>query len=114
MIIKVSQEFNFNGKGLWIGGEKESVSGIDEVSQYVALHETLKEAFKAISGQTMTDYNTGAPSSTHHIIDRGKETMKEIIQDCKTTLELEQLVPESIAKYCLQEEYNQRYSELTK
>jgi hypothetical protein len=86
----------------------------------------MNPELKAISGQTMTDYNTGEPHLSNiayktwqdkqtppPVIDRGKETMKEIIQDCKTPLELEQLVPESIAKYCLQEEYNQRYKEVS-
>ena len=87
-LIKVSEEFHFNGKGIWLGLERSSQLGIDLTSQYVKAHEDLVSAFKAISGQTMTDFNSGIPSTPPIIDYKAKERVEKMIDDAQSFEEL--------------------------
>ncbi len=112
-LIKVSAEFTVNGRGLWLGIEIPPMPGVNVVSEYVAAHETLKEAFKAISGQTMTDYNTGVPSSTPPIIDyRAKERVEILIDNAQALGELRGYYGDAV-KYGLEDYYENRIKELS-
>lgn len=110
-LIKVSEEFHFNGKGLWLGMERTSNPAEDLTSQFVKAHEELATAFKAISGQTLTDFNSGE-KEVPKVIDRGKETLMEIINDCTTKEELIKQ-RDNVTKYGLIDFYCDKMEELS-
>lgn len=87
-LIKVSEEFHFNGKSLWLGMERTSDPSEDLTIQFLKAHEELVTAFKAISGQTLTDSNSGTPEIIDLASRRAKETMEKLIDDASTVEEL--------------------------
>lgn len=124
-LIKISEQFNFNGSPLWLGIERTAQPGADPIAEFLKAREVLVNSFKAISGQTMTDYNTGGGAhgtesgvmpEDERISIVARDIMECQVLDLKNDYGVQTglLGYETIAKAhpLLQEAYDKRYSEL--
>lgn len=96
------------------GADVTIEEGENIIDAYKFAKDNADAAFKKLNPElapSLTDFNSGQQQAPP-VIDRAKETLKEIINDCETVEELRKYYPDSV-KYGLESHYENHLKQIS-